>query len=285
VLGAVAMVTKKIRLSSSVTVLSSADPVRVFQNFATVDLLSGGRAEILAGRGSFIESFPLFGYDLDDYDALFIEKLDLLLRINREEKITWKGEFRPPIQAQGVYPRPLQPALPVWIGVGGTPASVERAARLGLPLTLAILGGKPAQFVPYAELYRQRAKEAGNDPALLPIAINSQMHIAEDSATAANDFWPDYEVLMNRVGKERGWSPMTRGQFEALRGPEGPLLVGSVEEVARKIVYEHKILGQTRVLGQLIKGEIAHDKVLRSIELLGTKVAPLVKKELGIIPS
>jgi probable LLM family oxidoreductase len=282
VLAAVSMVTKKIRLSSSVTVLSSADPVRVFQNFATVDLLSGGRAEILAGRGSFIESFPLFGYDLEDYDALFIEKLDLLLRINREEKVSWKGKFRSPIKDQGVYPRPLQPALPIWIGVGGTPASVERAARLGLPLTLAILGGKPAQFVPYAELYRQRAKEAGRDPALLPVAINSQMHIAEDSATAANDFWPDYEVLMNRVGRERGWSPITRGQFEALRGPDGPLLVGSVEEVAKKIVYEHKILGQARVLGQLIKGNIAHDKVLRSIELLGSKVAPLVRTELGL---
>ena len=282
VLGAIAAVTKKIRLSSSVTVLSSADPVRVFQGFATVDQLSGGRAEILAGRGSFIESFPLFGYDLEDYDALFIEKLELLLKINEDEIISWNGKFRPSLQHQGIYPRPYQKSIPVWIGVGGTPASAARAGRLGLPMTLAILGGRPEQFVSYVELYKKSARDAGRDPALLGLAVNSQMHIAEDSQTAANEFFPVYERLMNRVGRERGWSPMTRAHFEALRGPDGPLLVGSPEEVAEKIVYEHRILGQTRFLGQIIKGEeLSHDKMLRTIELLGTKVAPLVKEKLA----
>ena len=282
VLGAIAAVTGRIRLSSSVTVLSSADPVRVFQQFATVDQLSGGRAEILAGRGSFVESFPLFGYDLEDYDALFIEKLELLMKINQEEVISWKGKFRPPLQRQGVYPRPYQRSLPIWIGVGGTPASAARAGRLGLPMTLAILGGRPAQFVPYAELYRKSAREAGHDPALLPLAVNSQMHLAEDSRTAANEFFPVYERLMNRVGRERGWSPITRDHFEALRAPDGPLLVGSPAEVAEKIVYEQRILGQSRFLGQIIKGEeFSHDKVLRSIELLATKVAPMVADRLA----
>ncbi|HWB90213.1 MAG TPA: Atu2307/SP_0267 family LLM class monooxygenase [Puia sp.] len=282
VLGGIATVTSKIRLSSSVTVLSSADPVRVFQMFATVDQLSGGRAEILAGRGSFVESFPLFGYDLEDYDALFIEKLDLLMKINQEEVITFSGKFRPPLQRQGIYPRPYQRSLPIWIGVGGTPASAARAGRLGLPMTLAILGGRPAQFAPYVELYKKSAREAGHDPAALPLAVNSQMHIAEDSETAANDFFPVYERLMNRVGRERGWSPITRAHFEALRAPDGPLLVGNPEEVAEKIVAEHRMLGQTRFLGQIIKGEeLSHDKVLRSIELLATRVAPLVRKKLG----
>ena len=282
VLGAIAAVTSKVRLSSSVTVLSSTDPVRTFQQFATVDLISGGRAEILAGRGSFIESFPLFGYDLEDYDDLFIEKLDLLLQINQEEVVNWKGKYRSPLQRQGIYPRPYQRSLPIWIGVGGTPASAARAGRLGLPMTLAILGGRPTQFVSYVELYKKSAREAGHDPALLPLAVNSQMHIAEDSQTAANDFYPVYEQLMNRVGRERGWSPMTRAHFEALRGPDGPLLVGNPEEVAEKIVYEHRILGQTRFLGQMIKGEgLPHEKVLRSIELLGTRVAALVREKLA----
>ena len=282
VLGAIAAVTGRIRLSSSVTVLSSADPVRVFQQFATVDQLSGGRAEILAGRGSFVESFPLFGYDLEDYDALFIEKLELVMKINQEEVISWKGKFRPPLQRQGVYPRPYQRSLPIWIGVGGTPASAARAGRLGLPMTLAILGGRPAQFVPYAELYRKSAREAGHDPALLPLAVNSQMHLAEDSRTAANEFFPVYERLMNRVGRERGWSPITRDHFEALRAPDGPLLVGSPDEVAEKIVYEQRILGQSRFLGQIIKGEeLSHDKILQSIELLATKVAPMVADRLA----
>jgi probable LLM family oxidoreductase len=280
VLAAIAAVTQKIRLSSSVVVLSSADPVRVFQNFATLDLLSDGRAEILAGRGSFIESFPLFGYDLEDYDELFIEKLDLLLQINKQEVVSWKGKHRPAINRLGVYPRPYQASLPIWLGVGGTKASVVRAGKLGLPMALAILGGMPAQFAPLVKLYRQTAKEAGH-AASLPLSVNSQMHIAEDSQTAANDFYPSYELLMNRVGRERGWSPMTREQFEFLRSPEGPLLVGSPEEVAQKIIYEHRLLGHTRFLGQIIKGNIAHHKILRSIELLGTTVASIIKKELG----
>jgi probable LLM family oxidoreductase len=278
VLGAIAAVTQRIRLSSSVTVLSSADPVRVFQNFATVDLLSGGRAEILAGRGSFIESYPLFGYDLKDYDELFIEKLDLLIKINQQEIISWQGKYRSPIQRQGVYPRPYQATLPIWLGVGGTPASAVRAGKMNLPMTLAILGGRPDQYAPFVSIYRKSATEAGFDAGKLPLAINSQMHIADDSQTAANDFYPVYERLMNRVGKDRGWSPMTREQFEYLRSPQGPLLVGSPEEVAQKILYEYRLFGQTRFLGQIIKGDMPHDKVLRSIELLGTKVAALVKQ-------
>ncbi|HEV3325497.1 MAG TPA: Atu2307/SP_0267 family LLM class monooxygenase [Puia sp.] len=283
VLGAIAAGTRNIRLSSSVTVLSSADPVRVFQNFATLDLVSGGRAEIIAGRGSFTESFPLFGHDLKDYDELFIEKLDLLMLINRQEVITWKGRHRPPVQRLGIYPRPYQPALPIWLGVGGTPSSAGRAGRLNLPMTLAILGGRPVQFVPLVHLYRQSARDAGHDPAALPLAINSQLHIAEDSRQAADDFYPTYERLMNRVGKERGWSPITRHHFETLREPDGPLFVGSVEEVAEKIIYQHRLFGHTRFLGQIIKGDIPHEKILRSIELLGTKVAPLVRQELASV--
>jgi alkanesulfonate monooxygenase SsuD/methylene tetrahydromethanopterin reductase-like flavin-dependent oxidoreductase (luciferase family) len=205
-----------------------------------------------------------------------------LLKLNQEETITWKGKFRPPLQRQGIYPRPFQRRLPIWIGVGGTPASAARAGRLGLPMTLAILGGRPAQFASYVELYQKSAREAGHDPALLPLAVNSQMHIADDSQAAANEFFPVYERLMNRVGRERGWSPMTRAHFEALRGPDGPLLVGSPTEVAEKIAYEHGILGQSRFLGQIIKGEeLPHDKIMRSIELLATKVAPLVKEKLA----
>lgn len=280
-LAAVASVTKKIRLSSSVTVLSSADPVRVFQNFATLDLVSGGRAEIMAGRGSFTESFPLFGYSLQDYDELFVEKLDLLLRINEQEVITWKGKYRPPLFQKGVYPRPLQASLPVWQAVGGTPASAVRAGRLNLPMMVAILGGRPAQYVPFVELYRKSAREAGHDPAALQLGINSQFHLAENSDQAADEFYPSYEKLMNRVGKERGWSPITRDQFEIMRLPEGPLFVGNVQEVTDKIIYQHGLFKHTRFLGQLIKGYIDHEKVLKAIELFGTKVAPAVREALG----
>jgi probable LLM family oxidoreductase len=282
VLGAIAAVTQKIRLSSSVTVLSSSDPVRVFEQFATVDLLSGGRAEILAGRGSFTESFPLYGYSLADYDALFEEKLGMLLHINQHETVSWKGKFRPPLNERGIYPRPLQSSLPIWIGSGGTPASSRRAGRLNLPLALAILGGKPSQFVPLVELYRKSAREAGHDPAQLKLAINSQFYVAEDSDQAAEEFFPSYEILMNRVGKDRGWPPLTWEHFEHMRMPEGPLFVGSVQEVIDKIRYQHKLFGHTRFLGQLVKGYIAHDKVLRAIELFGTKVAPAVKQALGL---
>jgi probable LLM family oxidoreductase len=280
-LGAAAAVTKNIRLSSSVTVLSSADPVRTYQNFATVDLLSSGRAEIMAGRGSFIESFPLFGYDLKYYNELFSEKLDLLLKINASEKVSWKGEHRAAIDDLGVYPRAYQQAIPVWIAVGGTPESAVRAGRLNLPMTLAILGGDPKQYVPFINLYRQSAKEAGHDVSKLQVGINSQFYIADDSEQAADEFWPSYEKLMNRVGKERGWSPITRDQFEYMRSPEGPLFVGNVQEVIDKVLLQHTLFQNTRFLAQSVTGDIAHDKILHAIDLFATKVAPVVRKELG----
>ncbi len=280
-LGAIAAVTKNIKLSSSVTVLSSADPVRTFQNFATVDLLSNGRAEIMAGRGSFIESFPLFGYNLNDYDALFEEHLDLLVKINKYEIISWSGKHRPSIKNLGVYPRPLQAVLPIWLAVGGTPESAVRAGTMNLPMTLAILGGKPAQYVPFVNLYRQAAKEAGHNIDALQLGINSQFYVADDSQTAADEFYPTYEILMNRVGKERGWSPMTRQQFEYLRLPEGPLFVGSVQQVIDKILYQHKLFKHTRFLAQMVKGTVPHEKIMHAIELFGTEVAPAVRKELN----
>lgn len=279
-LGAIAAVTKNIRLSSSVTVLSSADPVRTFQNFATLDLISNGRAEIMAGRGSFIESFPLFGYHLNDYDELFIEKLDMLTQINNNEIISWQGKFRAPLRERGIYPRPYQQKLPIWLAIGGTPASAARAGKMGLGMTVAILGGMPKQFQPIVQLFRQSAADAGHDVARLPLAINSQMYIAEDSATAANDFWPTYEKLMNRVGEERGWSPITRGQYEYLRAPEGPLFVGSVQEVVDKIIYQSKLFNNTRFLAQIIKGDLPHEKMLNAIALFGSKVAPAVRLRL-----
>ena len=282
VLAAMASVTKRIRLSSAVTVLSSADPVRVFQNFATLDLLSGGRAEVMAGRGSFIESFPLFGFDLDDYDELFSEKLELLLALREKEIITWKGKHRAPIPKLGVYPRPYQELLPVWVAVGGTPQSVIRTGALNLPLTLAILGGMPRQFVPLVNLYREAAKEAGHDATALPLAVNAHLYIADTSEQAADEFWPTYEKLMNRIGKERGWSPMTRRHYDQLRAPEGPLLVGSVDEVAEKIVYLHSLFGNTRYLAQTISGGITHAQLMRSIHLFGAEVAPKVRERVGV---
>lgn len=280
VLAGIAAVTKNIRLASAVTVLSSADPVRTFQQFATVDLLSGGRAEILAGRGSFIESFPLFGYHLSEYDALFEEKLAMLLQINQQEILSWKGKFRAPIKDLGVYPRPYQPALPVWLAVGGTPASAVRAGKLNLPMTLAILGGKPAQYVPFVELYRRSAKEAGHDPAQLQLAINCHFYVAESSDQAADEFFPSYQKRMNKVGEERGWAPLTREQYEFMRMPEGPLLVGSVQEVTDKIIYQHKLFKHTRFLAQIMKDDIDHSKIMHSIALFGQKVAPAVRAQL-----
>lgn len=279
ILSAAAAVTKKIRLSSSVTVLSSADPVRVFQDFATLDLVSGGRAEIMAGRGSFVESFPLFGYDLKDYDELFEEKLGLLLEINRNVVVNWKGRFRAGIPNRGVYPRPIQQSLPIWLAVGGTPASAVRAGTLNLPMTIAILGGAADQFVPFVNLYRKSAIEAGHDPSRLQLGVSSQFYVAEDSAQAADEFYPSYEVLMNRVGRERGWSPMNRAQFEHLR-KGGPLMVGSVQQVVDRILHQHALFGNTRFLAQLVTGYISHEKVLKTIELLGTKVAPAVRAAL-----
>lgn len=276
-LAAIAAVTSKIRLSSSVTVLSSADPVRTFQNFATLDLISNGRAEIMAGRGSFIESFPLFGFHLNEYDDLFTEKLDMLLQLNRQEIITWKGNFRPPIGERGVYPRPLQPQLPVWLAVGGTPASAVRAGTLNLPMTVAMLGGKPAQFVPFIQLFRNAAQEAGHDVSKLQLAANGHMYISDNADQAAEEFWPTYSKMMNRIGRERGWSPITREQYEYMRLPDGPLFVGSAQQVIDKIIYVHGLFNNTRFLAQTIAGEISHEKLLHSIELFGKQVAPAVR--------
>jgi probable LLM family oxidoreductase len=279
-LAAAAARTRNIRLTSAVTVLSSDDPVRVFQDFATLDLISDGRAEIMAGRGSFIESFPLFGNELDDYDELFSEKLELLLKLRDSERVTWSGKHRAPLEDAGVYPRPLQDPLPVWIAVGGTPQSVVRAALLGLPLAIAIIGGQPEHFVPLARLYREAARRAGHDPARLPISINSHTFVAETSQQAGDEFFPTYAAMMNRIGKERGWSPLGRGQFEMGRSPRGALVVGSPEEVVQKILYEHELFGHKRFMAQISVGTLPHEKVMRAIELFGTEVAPAVRKEI-----
>jgi probable LLM family oxidoreductase len=281
VLGAAAVRTLRIRLSSAVTVLSSDDPVRVFQDFATVDLLSGGRAEIMAGRGSFIESFPLFGYDLDEYDELFAEKLALLLRLRESERVSWSGKHRPPIDDLGVYPRPLQERLPIWVAVGGTPQSVVRAGVLGLPLAVAIIGGEPARFAPLVELYRDAGREAAHDPAELAVGINSHTYVADTSKQAADEFFPAYSAMMTRIGRERGWSGMSREQFDALRSPRGALAVGSPQEVVEKILYQHEIFGHDRFLAQVSVGHLPHERVMRAIELLGTEVAPAVREEVA----
>jgi probable LLM family oxidoreductase len=280
VLAAAATRTKQIRLSSAVTVLSSDDPVRVFQDFATLDLLSGGRAEIMVGRGSFIESFPLFGYDLQLYDALFEEKLELLLELRKGERVSWAGKYRPALQDLAVYPRPLQDPLPVWIAVGGTPQSVVRAGTLGLPMALAIIGGRPDRFVPYVELYRESLRRAGHDPETIPLSINSHGYIADDSRQAADDAFGPYAITMGRIGRERGWAPPTRAAFEAERSPRGALLVGDPQEVIDKILYEHELFHHQRFLMQVSVGTMPHARVMRSIELLGTVVAPAVRKAL-----
>lgn len=285
VLAAAAARTRNIRLSSAVTVLSSDDPVRVFQNFATLDLLSNGRAEIMAGRGSFIESFPLFGYNLEDYDSLFASKLDLLLKLRDSERVTWAGSHRPPLQNLGVYPRPLQNPLPVWLAVGGTPQSFVRGGRLGLPLAVAIIGGMPEQFAPLVERYREVGQQAGHDPAQLAVSINSHAYIAETSQQAADESFPSYASMMNRIGRERGWGQMTRPQFEQLRSLRGALAVGSPQQVIEKILYQHEIFGHQRFLAQISIGPVSHAKVLRAIELLGTEVAPAVRKALGHQPT
>ena len=280
-LAAAAARTKRIRLTSAVTVLSSDDPVRVFQDFATLDLISGGRAEIMAGRGSFTESFPLFGYDLADYDALFEEKLELLLRIRESVRVTWSGAHRPAMNDLPVYPRPLQDPLPIWIAVGGNPESVVRAGSLGLPLALAIIGGEPRRFVRLVDLYRRAARANGHDPAALSVSINSHGLIEDDSLQAADDAFGAYAYVMAKIGRERGWAPPTRAQFEAERGPHGANLVGTPEEVAAKILYEHELFGLRRFLIQMSVGTLPHETVLRSIELFGTKVAPIVRAEVA----
>ena len=281
ILAAAAVRTQRIRLSSAVTVLSSDDPVRVFQEFATLDLLSGGRAEIMAGRGSFIESFPLFGYDLADYDELFAEKLELLLKLRESERVTWSGKHRAALDDLGIYPRPVQNPLPVWIAVGGTPASVVRAGTLGLPLAIAIIGGVPERFAPLARLYREAVQRAGRDPAALPISINSHGFLADDSQQAADDYFPSFAIVMNKIGRERGWAPITRQQFEASRTLRGADFVGAPEEIVEKILFQHAIFGHQRLLLQLGVGTIEHAKVMRAVELLGTQVAPVVRREIA----
>lgn len=281
VLGAAAVRTKNIKLSSAVTVLSSEDPVRVFQQFATIDLLSKGRAGIMAGRGSFIESFPLFGYDLEDYDELFSEKLEMLLKLNENEQISWKGKHTQTINNRGVYPRPYQEKLPIWIGVGGTPESVVRAAQYGLPMALAIIGGLPARFAPFIQLYKDVYHRAGHDLSKMQLSINSHTYIADDAKQARDEFYPPYSEVMNRIGRERGWPPGSRQQFDASTEPQGALLVGSPQEVIEKILWEHELFGHTRFLAQMSIGAMPHDKILHAIELLGTKVAPEVRKHLS----
>jgi probable LLM family oxidoreductase len=280
-LAAVAAKTERIRLGSAVTVLSSDDPVRVFQQFAELDLISGGRAEIWAGRGSFIESFPLFGYDLDDYDELYAEKLELLLKIRESTSVTWSGRLRAPLNGAGVYPRPLQDPLPVWVAVGGTPQSVARAGVLGLPLVLAIIGGQPERFAPLVALYRQAAEQSGHDPKALPVAINTHAFVGATQREADAAFAQPYLAMMNRIGRERGWPPSGKPEYEALRSSRGALAVGSPEQVAEKILFEHQLFGNRRYVGQTSVGAVAHRDVMRSIELFGTEVAPVVRAEVA----
>ncbi len=280
VLAAVAERTQRVRLSSAVTVLSSDDPVRVFQDFATLDLLSNGRAEIMAGRGSFTESFPLFGFDLQDYDDLFGEKLRLLMQLRDNEHVTWSGRFRPPLSGQGVYPRPVQAALPIWVAVGGAPESAFRAGTLGLPMALAIIGGMPERFAPFAQLHRDAADQAGHDP-LPALSINSHGYIAETSQRALDESFPYAAGMMNTIGRERGWSPMTREQYDAAATLRGANFVGSPQQVIEKILFQHGIFGHDRFCVQFTVGSLPHDKIMRSIELFGTEVAPAVREELA----
>jgi probable LLM family oxidoreductase len=280
-LAAAAVTTERIRLSSAVTVLSSDDPVRVFQDFAEVDLLSGGRAEIMAGRGSFIESFPLFGYDLEDYDELYAEKLDLLLKLRDDVHVTWAGRHRAPLDGAGVWPRPVQDPLPVWVAVGGSPESVVRAGTLGLPLALAIIGGQPERFVGLVDLYRDAASAAGHDPAQTQVAINTHAFVGATSAHADAAFAAPYLAMMNRIGRERGWPPSGLREYEALRSPRGAVAAGSPEQVAEKILFEHELFGHQRYIGQMSVGAVDHADVLRSMERFGTEVAPVVRAEVA----
>ena len=282
VLGAAAAITENIKLTSAVTVLSSDDPVRVYQQFATIDLLSGGRAEIMAGRGSFTESFPLFGYNLNDYNELFEEKLELLLKINQNENIQWKGNLRAPIDNRGVYPRAMKGEIPVWIAVGGTPASAVRAAKLKLPLMLAIIGGMPENFVPFINLYRQTALQNGTAADVLQIGINNHMFVAENDDDAADLFYPHYAKMMDRVGRSRGWQPMSREQFDFMRSERGSLLVGNVEKVVEKMIWQHQLFGYTRFMAHASLGTTPHELTMKSIELYATQVIPEVKKRLNI---
>ena len=280
ILAAAAARTKRIRLTSAVTVLSAADPVRIFQQFATVDLISNGRAEMVVGRGSSIEAFPLFGFSLNDYDALFAEKLDLLLQIRENEHITWSGKYRPPLTGQGVYPRPVQNPLPIWIGVGGTPASFARAGTLGLPLMVAIIGGETRRFRPLVDLYWEAGERAGHSRDQLKVGVHSLGYVAETTQEAADEFFPGYARAFTDIGKERGWPPATRAGFDAQRGKYGALLIGSPDEVAEKIIRHSEALGGvSRFTFQMNAASLPHAKLMKAIERLGTEVAPLLREE------
>jgi len=278
ILAAAAGRTKRIRLTSAVTVLSAADPVVAFQNFATLDLVSQGRAEMVVGRGSFIESFPLFGLDLNDYDALFAEKLDLLLRIRENEFVNWSGKFRPTLTNQAVYPRPLQDPLPIWLGVGGTPASFVRAGELGLPLMVAVIGGETHRFRPLIDLYRQAGEREGHPPEQLKVGLHSLGYVAANKREAVKEYYPGYAEMFNKVGKERGWPPVSRARFDAQTGPTGAIVIGSPEEVAEKIRRHSEALGGiSRFTFQMDNAGLSHKQLIRSIELIGNQVAPLLR--------
>ncbi len=279
VLAAAAAMTKAIRLTSAVTVLSAADPVRVFEEFATLDLISRGRAEIVAGRGSFIEAFPLFGYDLDDYEALYEEKLGLLLQINRNERVTWRGRFRPSLKDQGIYPRPFQRELPIWIGVGGTPESFQRAGLLGLPLAVAVIGGQTRRFAPLVNLYRQTYKAAGHSLTNMKVALHSLGYVGVDTASAVDQYYPGYAEMFTRIGRERGWPPVTRRHFDEVAGFDGAIVIGDPETVADKILRHSEALGGVdRFTFQMDNAGLTHEQMMKSIELIGTKVIPLINE-------
>src|SRR5271170_3940624 len=282
ILSAAAARTKNIRLTSAVTVLSAADPVRVFQEFATLDLISNGRAEIVAGRGSFIESYPLFGLRLEDYDALFSEKLDLLLKIRENTEVHWSGKHRAELTGQAIFPRPLQNPLPIWVGVGGTPTSFVRAGMLGLPLMVAIIGGKPEEFRPLIDLYREAGRRAGHAPEKLRVGLHMIGFLGDTTGEAADDFFPGYAHTFTEIGKERGWPPTTRAKFDAVRGPKGALLVGDAEALEKKILYFDKSLGGiSRLTFQMGVSTLPHNKMKRAIEILGTQLAPGLRKKLA----
>jgi probable LLM family oxidoreductase len=279
ILAAAAARTSRIRLTSAVTVLSAADPVRVFQEFATLDLLSRGRAEMVVGRGSFVEAFPLFGLSLEHYDSLFAEKLDLLLKIRDNEHVHWSGEHRPALTGQGVYPRPLQNPLPIWLGVGGTPESFIRAGLLGLPLAVAVIGGETHRFRPLVDLYREAGRRAGHSPDQLKVALHSLGYVAESTQQAADDFYPGYARAFNKIGRERGWHPVTRADFDAQRGPLGALIIGDPDEVVKKIIRHSKALGGiSRVTFQMDPGSLSQEKMTHAIDLLGKRVAPSLRE-------
>jgi probable LLM family oxidoreductase len=286
ILAAAAARTQRIRLTSAVTVLSAADPVRVFQEFATLDLLSQGRTEMVVGRGSSIEAFPLFGLNLEDYDSLFEEKLDLLLKIRDNEHVYWSGEYRPTLNGQGVYPRPLQKPLPIWIGVGGTPESFVRAGLLGLPLMVAIIGGETSRFRPLVDLYREAGRRAGHLPDQLKVGVHLLGYVAANTQEAVDDFFPGYAHTMTEIGKERGWPKMTRASFDSQRGPQGALLVGDPDEVVEKIVWQSKALGGiSRITFMMNPASLPHAKLMRATQLIGTRVAPALRRSQSLITS